>query len=275
MLEQLCHSETCFVTLTYDEEHKPFGGSLLPRHYQLFMKNLRTTMTRMGAGKVRYFFVGEYGEDKMRPHYHAALFGVPSCYYFKTASYEDKKGRRTCKCPPCTLIRNAWGRGTTDCNVLCEESAQYIVGYVVKKMTSSDDPRRKGLHPEFARMSLKPGIGALAVPFICEPLTTDAGVNTIIKTGDVPVTLRQGRKSLPLGRYLRKKLREKLGFADTATPQEVLLHLQRQQAEVLAAELKKPQNKNKTAARIFVDINKQKVLNLETRQKIFSKKGTL
>lgn len=77
LLEQLKHGDSCFLTLTYDEKHLPEGGSLVPKHAQDFLKRLRSKTNL----KLRYYLVGEYGEDTERPHYHVALFGYPNCAY--------------------------------------------------------------------------------------------------------------------------------------------------------------------------------------------------
>ena len=39
--EARMHEDNCFVTLTYDKEHLPDDGSLRPRDFVLFMKQLR------------------------------------------------------------------------------------------------------------------------------------------------------------------------------------------------------------------------------------------
>ncbi len=41
MLELFCHDLSCFVTLTYDDEHISENHSLVKRDVQLFMKRLR------------------------------------------------------------------------------------------------------------------------------------------------------------------------------------------------------------------------------------------
>lgn len=98
------------------------------------------------------------------------------------------------------------------------ESAQYLAGYVTKKMTARDDHRLLGRHPEFARMSLKPGIGH---DFIYDVASAHLRFNLDQTQGDVPVTLRHGKRELPLGRYLRIKYREMIG-KDGLTPETVL-----------------------------------------------------
>lgn len=266
LLEAKTHAHSSFVTLTYRPEVIPPGGTVVPKHTQDWLKRLR----KVSPVPIRYFLIGEYGDQTHRPHYHAALFGLPGCLHNC-----DQFHRASCLCWACALIRDTWQAGRTDNAYLTPDSAQYIAGYVTKKLTSKLDPRLNGRHPEFARMSLRPGIGAPAVPFIADTLTTELGVETIIRTGDVPLALKTGTSNLPLGRYLRRKIREKLGHRETSTPKEILLHLQKENADILQEELKKPENKSKSIKKIFLDLNKQKVLNLEARQKIFSKKGSL
>jgi len=73
-------------------------------------------------------------------------------------------------------------------------------------MTGKADIRLDGRHPEFARMSLRPGIGADFIPEVASSLMQHE-----IDTEDVPNVLRHGRAVYPLGRYLKGKLREHLG----------------------------------------------------------------
>lgn len=89
------------------------------------------------------------------------------------------------------------------------QSAAYIAGYVTKKMTSKDDERLQGRHPEFSRQSNRPGIGALA---LCEVASVFLTHDLHETETDVPSRLDHGRKSYPLGRYLRRKLREQIGW---------------------------------------------------------------
>lgn len=255
MLESLVHGDSAFVTLTYRDEALPPGGTLVPRHGQLWLKSLR----KAAGLQLRFYLVGEYGDLSGRAHYHAIIYGLPTWS---------------------ELFQKTWKHGMVHVGELTPDSAQYVAGYVVKKLTKKGDPKLGGKHPEFARMSngggkaRLGGIGAPAIAAIAEALTTDAGVNEIISTGDVPCSIKSGKRTLPLGRYLRSRLRKHLGHNEK-TPEELLLRLQQEKTEILAAELHKPENKNKSVKRIFIDLNRQKVLNLETRLKIYSKKGDL
>lgn len=195
MLESRLHEFNSFVTLTYDNAHLPEGGTLVPRHLELFLKLLRK---RVYPRLIRFYGVGEYGEETFRPHYHLALFGISHLEW--------------------ELVQGCWPHGAVDNPVkrvlgtLTLDSAQYLCGYVTKKMTKECDPRLGGRYPEFARMSNRPGIGAGAIPAIAASLNDSIGARYLSQNLDVPLFLKEGRKTLPLGKYLRSKLREETGF---------------------------------------------------------------
>lgn len=212
MLEGMKHEFSTMVTLTYEDKYLPLTEDGLPtlsiRDHQLFLKGLRRALE---PHKIRYYMVGEYGENTFRPHYHYALFGFPPC---DTPNFIP---RGKCPCRKCTLIRSVWQKGIIDVGYsrVEKDSAQYVAGYVTKKMTKKEDPRLKGRLPEFSRMSLKPGIGYGFVDDIVSFLTTTVGCESIVRAGDVPMSLNHGGRSWPVGRYLRTKIREKLGFKET------------------------------------------------------------
>lgn len=184
--ESHLHEASVFATLTYDQEHYPEDGSVSVREGQLFLKRLREVVS---PEPLRFFLVGEYGGSTWRAHYHAILFGL-----------RDPMA-----------VNAAWRKGFVHCVPFSYELAQYICGYAVKGMTADDDPRLGGRRPEFARMSLRPGIGAGA---------TDALVNALVdqETGeirmgeDVPTVMRAGGRVWPLGRYIRRRVRARLGM---------------------------------------------------------------
>lgn len=76
--EQQAHKKSYFVTLTYNDDHLPYGldsdYNYLPvvsrRDVQLFFKRLRTYL----KDKIRYYCVSEYGPTTLRPHYHFLIF---------------------------------------------------------------------------------------------------------------------------------------------------------------------------------------------------------
>lgn len=94
----------------------------------------------------------------------------------------------------------------------------YVAGYVTKKMTKKDDPRLEGRHPEFARMSLRPGIG---YGMLFDVASTILEHNLEVQMVDVPMVLQHGKIQYPLGRYLRRNLRKLIGRSPD-TPRQAL-----------------------------------------------------
>lgn len=254
ILEALSHEHSCFVTLTYNDESLPDGGTLVPSDAQKFLKRLRKAIH---PHKIRYYLVGEYGDRTFRPHYHLCLYGL---------SVEHTQ-----------IIADAWSLsgapiGHVVVGSLTFESAAYVAGYVTKKMTSADDPRLGGRHPEFARMSLNPGIGARAMDSVAELLYTKHGSRELAELGDVPGVLRHGDKSFPLGRYLKRKLREKMGIPEFGNKHPALLE-QKEELSVLFADKKATTPLHKSC--ILATAHQAKTRSIEVKYSIFSKGKSL
>lgn len=263
MLEALCHEHNSFLTLTYSDEYLPDGGSLAPKEFQDWLKRFRFAVR---PARLRFYGVGEYGDLSERPHYHAAIFGYPRCQH-GMSRYDG--GRESC-CTHCDLVRDTWGRGRVFVGSLEVESAQYIAGYVTKKMTSFDDSRLRGRHPEFARMSRRPGIGVNAMHEVADVLMR---FNLDTTQSDVPVTLRHGSRELPLGRLLRQKLRSMVGKDEKAPPQ---IPDEKVQAVYQAAlDLTSQPGMSRLFRSVFADLlvkdGDQEVLNMEARHNIFKR----
>jgi len=257
VLESFCHGDCAFVTATY--ETMPEGGSLSIRDYQLWLKRLRKAI-----GPFRYVIVGEYGEIGMRPHYHAALFGVSPLLAAR--------------------IQSTWDLGFTHTGELTVAAAAYVAGYVTKKLTSPDSPQNRAYReahgqllrdriPEFMRPSRNPGIGATAIPAIGASLTTDAGCDEIIKRQDVPSVLRTNNRKMALGRYLKGKLREELGFPENAT--EGWLLRATQELCALQEAYEADASNTKSYYQFQAETRKQKILNIESRFNSLNKGGLL
>lgn len=248
MLEAAVHERSSFVTLTYSKENIPDAGSLVPEHLQLWLKRFR----KSAGAPVRFYAVGEYGDQSWRPHYHAAVFGV---------------GREAAD-----VVQRTWGLGFTFVGDLTLASAQYVAGYVTKKMTGKDDERLGGRHPEFARMSLRPGIGFPAVGRIAEALQNKHGWDLINNRGDVPEVLKHERRTLPLGRYMRAGLRHALGYEFRSEPLGVALEKAEKVRSLYAAYV---DAEGSTSIAGFVafkeERDKQKIRQMESRLKIGSK----
>jgi len=256
MLESLVHGDSTFGTLTYAPEHLPAGGNLVPEHLRNFLKRLRFEIS---PRRLRFYAVGEYGDKSWRPHYHLALFGV------SIAETE--------------MVRRVWGFGHVMLGDLTTSSAQYIAGYVTKKMTNSKDSRLSGRHPEFARMSLKPGIGALSIGQVAAVLKSPFGQEEVQALGDVPHSLKVGSKAMPLGRYLRRKLREALGRSPD-TPEEVILRYAQEMHDLFESEKVNEADKAYPSSfndkkSVYQRMNKQRYRNVDSKAKIFDPKRSL
>lgn len=260
MLEATQHEHNCFLTLTYDNDHLPSDGSLDPKHLSDFLKRLRYHYSDL---TIRYFACGEYGDDSWRPHYHLAVFGLPTCE--RGQSRYDKGGLKCCH--RCSDVRKIWGYGNVYLGVLEPHSAQYVSGYVVKKMTHRQDMRLNGRHPEFARMSLKPGIGANAMVDVASDMLAHRSVGTL----DVS-ELGYGKTSRPLGRYLTKKLRAYRGL-DEKAPQSVLDKVQAEMHPVrMAARSSKDDPSVKSQ---YLKAQAPRLRSFEARRKLYHRRKTL
>lgn len=264
MLEARLYQDNAFLTLTYDEKSLPADGSLRIKDAQDFIKRLRE---RLRPNKIRTFYVGEYGDTTFRPHYHLAVFNFPSCVY-GTSRFSQTVGtfttRRSSCCTSCDLVLSTWGHGLVSLGVLNEATAAYISGYILKKMTHRLDPRLEGREPEFARMSLKPGIGRDAMKPVADALRRYDLDATL---PDVPTALRHGPQLRPLGRYLRRSLRSDIGREKDAPIVSQLAHSLSMQTV-----LKNSIRTKKSLAAQIVDENKTATDTLLARHKLFSTK---
>lgn len=192
MLELSCHPFACFATLTYENAPE----ELSPNDMRLFLNRLRYYVPR----PFRFYGVGEYGGKFGRPHYHLALFSV---------SMAEE-----------SLIQKAWsvdGKpiGFIHVGELNEYSAQYILKYTLKGY--AELKKHEGKHPEFSRQSRMPGIGVPALKDMTRNLLQAHGGSIQPEDiGDVPVQVRSGGRKYPLGRLLRGKLRESIGWEKNA-----------------------------------------------------------
>ena len=163
MHEKQMHEDSCFITLTMNQEYlesreNPY--SLDKSEFQKFMKRLRK---RYGK-EIRYFHCGEYGEKTRRPHYHAIIFGL---------DFEDKelyRVRDEIRLYTSESLGQLWPYGFVTIGECTFESCAYVARYITKKQKGKDaekhyirwDPLTgEGIpiEPEYATMSRKPGIG--------------------------------------------------------------------------------------------------------------------
>ncbi len=162
----------CFITLTYRSKHEctieqlaqghyvPDDYSLNKKHFQKFIRRLRKHF----AHEIRYFHCGEYGEQNLRPHYHACLF---NCSFDDMVVEQSDQGITTYSSP---TMEKLWPYGFSTIGELNYDTAAYTAGYILKKINGQmamDEYLRSDEYgvaywvvAPYVTMSLKPGIGA-------------------------------------------------------------------------------------------------------------------
>lgn len=167
MHEASLYTQNCMMTLTYDDEHLPHGGSLDREAFPLFMKRLRKEVydgAFRGVDKVRYFHCGEYGARFGRPHYHALMFGLDFADKVPWALREGYPVWRSAR------LEKLWPNGQSELGSVTFESAAYVARYVMKKVMGAaalehyrvvdlESGEVVDREPEYTTMSRRPGIG--------------------------------------------------------------------------------------------------------------------
>jgi len=176
MHEAQMHTQNCFITLTYNDDHLPSDQSLHHRDFQLFFKRLRKKYEHL---KIRYYMAGEYGENYGRPHFHACIFGWQPSDLKPWKKTGDSQLYRSQELESLWVDNNGNSIGFTSVGSVTFESAAYVARYIMQKQNSERLNPTTGKPynavydyinektgeiikktPEYNKMSLKPGIGA-------------------------------------------------------------------------------------------------------------------
>lgn len=272
--ESLTHEENCFVTLTYSDEHlvKSVSGSptLSREDLRGFLARLRTSIY---PRQFRYFAAAEYGPQTWRPHYHLSVFGLSPFGIVKRYG-KQMYGHEA--------IYLAWGKSTPK-NFVCAEfnevTAAYVAKYVVKGLTNPAAPQLCGRQAEFSRMSLRPAIGSRAMEIVAQGvLNHPFGKAALEGSHDVPKVLKVGHKSVPLSRYLLRRLRQAVGFS----PAEIALIRHRQtydqtveMSDLYKAALSAAGGSYALADQEVAAQALQRIIQVETRASIWKGKNSL
>lgn len=165
--EASLHTEACFLTLTFSDDglalrelqHGTHPFDLDVEDWQRFAKRLRKELKKQGYGPIRFFQVGEYGDQELRPHHHAIIFGNE--FRDGGESWKDEQGH-----PVWTsqIIEKAWGYGIHTVQEATPETMNYVAKYVQKKLygkmkeqqcerIDSASGECVTVRPEFATMS--------------------------------------------------------------------------------------------------------------------------
>lgn len=287
MLEMQDSSQTSFLTVTYNDENLPeefsdpdtgqvyYNVSLNPAHHKRFIDSLRKAYYRSTGNRLRFYMCGEYGEKSGRPHYHYALFGFPSCCGDGPRTINSKFV--PCKCPNCSFVSRIWGKGHIVLGTLTQESAQYVCGYVTKKLTNDNSAHNSGIlagrYPEFSRQSRRNGLGYNAIVRFGQRIK-----KYVRDYEDIPPYLIHQGKKWPLGRYLYDTLIKTVGLPPLETDQKVQRYKESLLSMFEDAEIsplaKKYLDGNLPASALAL-INSQRVLQIEKSHKrtIINKNG--
>jgi hypothetical protein len=167
------HEKNAFITLTYSDEHLPPNGSLCYEHVTLFLKKLRKLLDQSDT-KIKYYYVGEYGENLSRPHYHIVLFGYDFStdlrYRGQENIYQHWRTKNGTKYYVSSTLSALWGYGHCELGEVNYQSAMYVAKYVTKKIGGEKREAHYSrinpstgeyytLTPEQARMSRREAIG--------------------------------------------------------------------------------------------------------------------
>lgn len=155
-----------FLTLTYSDDHVPWTEegtqTLNYKHHQNFIKSLRkAAIKRADLGgfinkSLKYYAVGEYGEETERPHFHYILFNLLGVH--KTPEF----------------LEMVWQKGKTDVLPVTNGTIGYVCGYVHKRhQFETDDPRlptrafqSKGLGDNYITPQIKQYYQKKEIPYL-------------------------------------------------------------------------------------------------------------
>lgn len=139
-----------------DECYWPTEFTLDKRDCQLFMKRLRK---KFEGRRVRFYLAGEYGENTLRPHYHAIVFGLRLSDFPDLCEHgRNELGQKYYFSP---MLTETWSLGFVLLSDVSWKTCAYVARYVTKKLNgpASIEYAARNVIPEFSLMSRKPGIG--------------------------------------------------------------------------------------------------------------------
>lgn len=135
-------TSSVFVTLTYADKFLPLKinyetgeeyNSFDKKEVQKFMKRLRKMEQ---PNKIRFYLVSEYGEDTLRPHYHALIFNI-------SGSMDEIMLK----------VLKTWQKGLIHVGAVTNKSIKYVTKYVINKVNYPD-----GWEKPFSLMSKSIGL---------------------------------------------------------------------------------------------------------------------
>lgn len=145
--KKYCKGNAYFLTLTQDDDHIRFSKdgypTLCKKDMQDFWKRVNEYCRYRKLPSPRVFYVGEYGDTFLRPHYHAVAFNLPGNDYLETAA----------------ILEKIWKRGFVTASFVTPGRCKYVAKYCCKGLLDDSNLAGTDVVRPFAEMSRRPGIG--------------------------------------------------------------------------------------------------------------------
>lgn len=145
--KRYCKGNAYFLTFTQDDEHirlsKQGFPTLCKKDMQDFWKRVNEYCRYRDLPSPRVFYVGEYGDTFLRPHYHAVAFNLPGSDYIETSETLEK----------------IWKRGFVTASYVTPGRCKYVAKYCCKGLFDDSNLEDTDVVRPFAEMSRRPGIG--------------------------------------------------------------------------------------------------------------------
>ena len=145
----IAHQDLVDLTYQVNSVNIQRGKRLLPglpvlNKYDLirFIKRVRNEIKKISSERIRYFAVGEYGPQGLKPHFHG-------CIYFNDPTIAETI---------VSIVNKKWKYGYTDCSASRSSVSSYIASYVNSFSTFPDIYKSIGCSP-FMVHSVKFGQG--------------------------------------------------------------------------------------------------------------------
>lgn len=180
-----------FVTFTYDDNHIPLVTSpvdnitrqtLDKKDVQKFLYRIRSYIryhhidSKVCNPNFKFLYVGEYGDEFQRPHYHFIFFGLDWL---------------SCK----NMFYDCWKKGLIDSLPIKDGCFRYVLKYLDKQVKGKEKENmyiKHGVTPPFSHHSIKLGQGLF--------------INQLDYIEENNYCYKSGIIDRPLSNYLKKKL---------------------------------------------------------------------
>lgn len=205
-LELACHSESVWLTLTYNEEHLPHSRRELENDLRVIWRGL----------PFRHFIVSERGGKSQRIHFHCVIFG--QSFQGAKAFWEER-----------------WnGRGFVHVDDANRASCStYVAKYALKSDGDKDVEAfyADGLGPNIRKQSKNPPIGCLVVPAMASRLVVDKYERGQVELfHDVPAVHRMNGRPVRTPRKVRLRLRRSVGLPSSSEARTRVQSIRREEA---------------------------------------------